>query len=121
MTATPQGLSSSLTIDKAQDGSHVPSSDLLAQYGGTWDEFIQTCEEMASDIATKDPYGAERDGKRMATLIAMAKAWRGECRAPLSALQDILHTFHECGGGMVESQISLEELERYFGLIKDAE
>ena len=51
------------------------SKALLAEYGGTWDEFIGTCEDMASEIATKNPYGADSDGLRMKCLIAIAREW----------------------------------------------
>ena len=63
------------------------SKALLAEYGGTWGEFIGTCEDMASDIATKNPYGADSDGLRMKCLLAMAREWHS-ANSPLHVKTD---------------------------------
>lgn len=60
---------------QADSGAAVPCISLLADQFVTFDSFIGQCDSLAKDIAEKNPFRADADGKRMALLVAIAREW----------------------------------------------
>jgi hypothetical protein len=56
-------------------GSDVGSARLLSDWFGTFESFIGQCDDLAKDIAEKNPFGEWSDGNRMKLLVSIAREW----------------------------------------------
>ena len=64
-----------MSEQKNASGATVPCISLLADEFGTFDAFIGQCDDLAKDIAEKNPFRADADGNRMKMLVAIAREW----------------------------------------------
>jgi hypothetical protein len=56
-------------------GEQVSCNSLLADWFRTFEAFIGQCDDLAKDIAEKNPFGEWADGKRMKLLVDIAREW----------------------------------------------
>jgi hypothetical protein len=71
-----------MNVQDNASGEQVPCISLLADWFGTFEAFIGQCDDLAKDIAEKNPFGEWADGKRMKLLVDIAREWHQSNNKP---------------------------------------